>query len=109
MNKKLINDKATVKAMIAIYCRAHHNPDDTFCCDCNELLEYSFFKLEKCPFGEEKPSCSKCTVHCYKQAMRDRIKPVMRYSGPKMLYNHPGLAVRYMLERMNSKQPLLNI
>jgi hypothetical protein len=31
--------------------------------------------------------------------MREQVKTVMRYSGPRMSYRHPYLAMRHLLDR----------
>ncbi len=87
----------TVAAMIRIYCRAHHGAAGALCPDCAELLAYAGKRIEKCPFGYDKPVCNKCTVHCYKAAMREQIRVVMRYAGPRMLWHYPILAVRHLI------------
>jgi hypothetical protein len=38
-------------------------------------------------------------VHCYKPAMREQIRVVMRYSGPRMAQRHPLLAAAHLLDR----------
>jgi hypothetical protein len=68
------------------------------CGDCAELLGYANERLAKCPFGPEKGPCSKCRIHCYKPEMRERVREVMRYAGPKMLTKHPILAVGHLLK-----------
>lgn len=65
---------------------------------CKELLEYSRERLDKCPFGEGKTICTKCPVHCYRQEMRQKIRTVMRYSGPRMLYKHPVIAIQHLID-----------
>lgn len=82
----------TIDAMIRMYCRGRHGQKSGLCPECLELLDYALERLQKCPFGENKPRCSRCRVHCYKPEMRARIKEVMRYAGPRMLYRHPILA-----------------
>ena len=47
---------------------------------------------------ETKTFCSKCKVHCYKPDMQKKIKEVMRFSGPRMLFYHPVLALRHFIE-----------
>ena len=89
----------TVGLMIDLYCRGHHGSKDNLCSDCKELLNYVRQRLEKCPFKDNKPKCSKCTVHCYKPAERKKIKAVMRYAGPRMLYRHPVLAGKHYLTK----------
>ena len=87
----------TAKLMIDLYCRGHHGSKDHLCSQCLELFDYVKKRLEKCPLKDNKPKCSKCTVHCYKPVMRDKIKAVMRYSGPRMLYRHPILTGKHYL------------
>ncbi len=86
-----------MRAMVRIYCRAHHG-GDKLCAECSELLEYAFCRLDRCPFGAEKPTCANCPIHCYKPAMRDRVKVVMRYAGPRMTLRHPILAAFHILD-----------
>ena len=75
----------TIQAMVEIYCRAHHGRDrDQLCEACQTLFEYAQARLGKCPFGPEKPVCANCPIHCYRPEMRDQIREVMRYSGPRM-------------------------
>jgi hypothetical protein len=97
--RKIENEKATVKAMIGLFCRDKHPSGASLCPGCSLLLEYSYIKLEKCSLGDNKPACSKCTIHCYNAANRKKIKEVMRYSGPRMLYYHPVLALRYLYHK----------
>jgi hypothetical protein len=87
----------TVEAMIRIYCRNHHGAAAELCDDCAGLLAYAKRRIDKCPFGIDKPACNHCTVHCYQPEMRDRIRIVMRHAGPRMLWRHPLLAVRHFV------------
>lgn len=89
----------TVDLMIDLCCRGHHGSKDNLCDDCRALLDYVKKRLEKCPFKEKKPKCSQCTVHCYKPDRREKIKEVMRYSGPRMLYRHPILTGKHYLSK----------
>lgn len=87
----------TIRAMIRIYCRAHHGTGCSLCADCEGLLAYAEQRIAKCPFGIDKPVCNQCTVHCYKPEMREQIRVVMRYAGPRMPLRHPLLAIRHLL------------
>lgn len=93
----------TIEAMIRIYCHDHHDTRGTLCETCQELLDYARQRLDKCPFGEDKPTCSKCTIHCYKPDMRERITAVMRYAGPRMMSRHPVLAMHHLLDGLRKK------
>ncbi|MDF7801469.1 nitrous oxide-stimulated promoter family protein [Pontiellaceae bacterium B1224] len=87
----------TIEIMIRLYCRKRHGSRKALCADCARLLAYAAERIEKCPFGADKPVCNQCTVHCYKPEMRERVKEVMRYSGPRMLLRHPVLAIRHLI------------
>lgn len=90
--------------MIGIYCHGNHGTGSKeLCAQCAELLEYAKKRLESCKFGEAKPACSKCTVHCYKPEMREKIQQVMRYAGPRMLKRHPILAARHIISELKHK------
>lgn len=95
----MTTDNRTLEVMIKIFCRAHHGDKEELCPDCRELLEYAQKRLDKCPFGENKPRCSDCTVHCYKPEMREKIRAVMKYSGPRMVYKHPVLTGAHYIKR----------
>lgn len=69
------------------------------CGECRELLEYSLARLKHCKFGNAKTKCHKCPVHCYRPDMREKIRTVMRFSGPRMLLYHPLEALRYLFSR----------
>lgn len=95
----------TVAVMIALYCRHHHGKAGALCAACEELASYARERLTTCPFQEGKTVCSKCSVHCYRPEMRQRVKEVMRYSGPRMMTRHPVMAVQHLLDQ-HRKAPL---
>ena len=89
----------TIDLMIERYCRGHHDTGGAeFCADCASLLAYASRRTERCVFGDAKPTCANCQVHCYTPRMRERVKAVMRWAGPRMLLSHPILAVRHKLD-----------
>ena len=89
-------EKKTLRAMIDIFCRGQHGSGKALCGECRELLAYAEERLQACRFGEKKPKCSQCEVHCYKPAMREKIRNVMRFAGPRMIARHPVLALRHI-------------
>jgi hypothetical protein len=90
-------ERRTVEAMVLMYCR-HHHRGAAPCTECAALLDYSNRRLERCLFGDAKPTCANCVVHCYRAEMRERIREVMRWAGPRMLWRHPVLGVRHLLD-----------
>ncbi|MFX0066637.1 MAG: nitrous oxide-stimulated promoter family protein [Candidatus Hermodarchaeota archaeon] len=95
---RMVRERKTVAAMIQIYCHGLHNTKNELCTDCNDLLAYAEQRLESCPYQENKTTCANCSTHCYKPSMRKQIKTVMRYAGPRMMYKHPLLAVKHVLD-----------
>ena len=98
-------ERKTLKAMTALYCRDHHKPQAGLCADCAALQEYALARLERCTFGADKPKCSACPVHCYKPAMREAIRVVMRYAGPRMLVRYPVLALGHAIDGARHRPP----
>jgi len=95
---RMAREKATITAMVRIYCRGHHGSDGELCEECDALRRYAMRRLDRCPFGPDKPTCAKCPIHCYKPQMRERVREVMRFAGPRMLLRHPVLAVRHQMD-----------
>ncbi len=95
---RLKRELSTIHAMVQIYCRDIHGSRAELCADCSQLYEYALQRLDKCVFQSEKPTCVNCPVHCYKKDMREQVRQVMRYAGPKMLLRHPVLAVRHLID-----------
>lgn len=93
---RIEDEKRTVKLMIGLYCRRKHRTP-VLCDACAELLAYAHKRLDACRFGYEKSACKKCPVHCYAPAFRAKIREVMRFSGPRMLFRHPAAAIRHLL------------
>jgi hypothetical protein len=86
----------TIEAMFDIYCRAHHAARPASCATCGPVMEYATRRLVRCVFGAAKPTCANCTVHCYTAIMRETVKDVMRFAGPRMLWRHPWLAMMHL-------------
>jgi len=97
---RIEREQRTVGQMIHIYCR-HKDGNRELCPDCRDLLEYARMRLSKCPFGEKKTSCRRCTIHCYRPDMKERIRAVMRYAGPRMIFYHPVAAIRHLITELN--------
>ena len=94
------NEERTVALMIGLYCRNLHGVERGYCSDCAALLDYSRRRLSECPQLPDKPVCANCRIHCYRPEMRERIRRVMRYSGPRMFWRHPLIALGYLARKL---------
>ncbi|MBA4376152.1 MAG: nitrous oxide-stimulated promoter family protein [Anaerolinea sp.] len=99
---RLKRERRTITEMILMYCRTHHSCPTGLCAECDPLLAYALQRIDKCPYQVDKPTCAKCPIHCYQPEMRQSIRVVMRYSGPRMLFRHPLLAILHLLDGMTS-------
>lgn len=89
---------------VAVYCRQNHRHDGKealaisddrlrrsldgkkliLCPECSRLLHHGIAKLLLCPY-DPKPACKKCPTHCYAPGYRERVRKVMRFSGPYLI------------------------
>ena len=99
-------EKRMVSQMILLYCRKNHNTPGGLCPQCRKLDDYARARSEHCPFMETKTFCSNCRVHCYRSEMREEIRKVMRFSGPRMIFYHPVAAIRHVVETKREKKRL---
>jgi hypothetical protein len=95
---RLARELATIRAMARIYCRDQHRSPRALCTECDELMTYATRRLDRCVFGEDKPTCANCKVHCYNATMRERVRTMMRYAGPRMIWRHPVLAIFHIVD-----------
>lgn len=106
VESKREREKQMVPQMIRLCCKKQHHTKTGLCKDCAALDEYARQRSEHCPFMETKTFCSNCKVHCYKPEMREKIRAVMRFSGPRMIFYHPIAAVRHVIETKKEKKKI---
>ena len=99
-------EKQLIPVMIRKYCHGNHKTKGEVCEECKALTEYALFRLSKCPFKVNKQFCSFCKIHCYKPDMREKIKAVMKWSGPRMLFTHPVFVMKHVFQMISYKRKL---
>ena len=85
-----------VRLMIDKYYEKHKDE----LCEKEDLLAYVEKRLILCPHGDDKPFCASCKIHCYDEIHRARIKKVMKYMGPRMIFYAPLQSIRHLLEKL---------
>ena len=103
LEEKRQQEKELVTLMIKLYCKKKYRSKTSLCPSCRSLYEYAMLRSSNCPFMETKTFCSGCKVHCYKPEMREKIREVMRFSGLRLIFYHPIVAIRHMLESVKNK------
>ena len=110
--RKRKREARTVSQMIAIYCRGHHDRKErtctgycgeSMCEECKALDDYALKRTMRCKKMDKKISCELCENHCYAREARDKIRAVMRYSGPRMLKSHPVAAIRHLAGKISAR------
>ncbi len=96
---RLQREAKTVEHMIGLYCSAHH-AEDPYVLPVGNCWTA---RTLQCPFGQDKPACNHCRIHCYPQGYRERIRVVMRYAGPQLVWHHPILAIRHWWDAWNER------
>jgi hypothetical protein len=122
--KRLAEEQQVVDLMIRLYCKGagHHEGGGTaggrsdggwdgadaaagrghkipgLCPACQRLRDYTAERNARCPFIQTRSFCQFCKVHCYRPEMRQSIIAVMRYSGPRILFYRPILAIKHLLQ-----------
>jgi hypothetical protein len=98
---RLKREHQTLVCMTGLFCEDHHGKQpDGLCEKCIELMNYSATRLAKCPYGQAKPTCAKCPIHCYKKEERENVRQVMRYAGPRMPWRHPIEALIHVFDKL---------
>lgn len=96
---RIDKEKEIITLMINLYCKKKHGSlNNELCSECRDLEEYAHKRLTYCKFGNEKSSCKKCPIHCYKKDMRERVKEVMKFSGPRILIYNPLEYIRHIFK-----------
>lgn len=108
----LQDEYLTIAAMTKLYCRAQHrgsgfDKQTGLCQSCEEFLAFAHKKLALCPYGDDKPACSKCPIHCYGKNKRQQAIAIMRYAGPRMLLRHPIMAIKHFIQKRRAVPALL--
>lgn len=103
IEKKRKEEIEVVTLMIEIYCKKNHGTK-TLCENCEKLKEYSITRSNKCPHIENKTFCSSCKTHCYSPEMREQIKNVMKFSGPRMILYHPIVSIKHIIDTLKNKK-----
>lgn len=104
--RRRAREMRTISQMIALYCAGNHadrprsgraHCGEPLCAECAAVDAYAMLRTQRCRNMATKTSCDKCPNHCYRPEERKKIRAVMRYAGPRMLFHHPVAALRHLL------------
>lgn len=95
MSSRIETEKAMLRRMVRLYCR-HRLGLPAASPAYEALADYAAQRLERCRWGEGKPACKVCPVHCYAPRQREEIRKIMRWVGPRMFLWAPAAAFRHL-------------
>lgn len=98
MGKVIDREKRTIAFMIRLYCRHRlhqQEPSEEY----RSLIDYCHHRLDHCRWQDEKPVCKRCPCHCYAPAQRERVRQIMRWTGPRMILYAPLEVLRHLLNK----------
>jgi hypothetical protein len=102
LDKHQVADLKVLVRFVELYCSSRHRgtartfeelPPEmavvfrkppVLCPECAELVCHGIQKRIKCPL-DPKPSCKKCSIHCYSSEYRARVREIMAFSGRRMI------------------------
>lgn len=96
MGRRIDSEKRVVSRMIRLYCQRRLGLE-SLTEEYRALESYAHRRLDGCKFGDAKPACKRCKIHCYRPDMRDKIRAIMRWAGPCMILYDPIAAIRHLL------------
>lgn len=105
MMENVDKDRKTLEAIGRIYCDAYHEgPKDAsgLCPACRETVDATLARTQACPFNHEG-NCQDCEVHCQRGAAQKRIREMMRYSAPRMVFRHPLMTAGYLRKKISKR------
>ncbi|MFU8890914.1 MAG: nitrous oxide-stimulated promoter family protein [Anaerosomatales bacterium] len=120
---QVVKDTRLLGDFSVIYCRGNHPGADRVpltsdgaslgvygrklpivCEECARLLRYAEKRRAFCP-KDPKPFCSYCDTHCYSSEMREFMREVMRYAGPRSITRgHAIDSVRHLVEGRRARR-----
>lgn len=120
---QVVHDARLLGDFAVIYCRGVHDTAQrnelsseatrlgvygrkvpVVCEECADLLRYAEDRRARCP-KDPKPFCSHCDTHCYRSAMREQMREVMKYSGPRSIVRgHAIDSVKHLIEGRKAKR-----
>ncbi len=102
--KRREREAIIVQTMIKMYCTATHKSKGILCDECLALSVYAEKRLLRCMYGDLKPVCKHCPVHCYSPHMREQMKLVMHWAGPRMIFRKPVFAVMHLIDHLTASK-----
>lgn len=71
---------------------------------CYEIIKNAFKHINRCPHSFYKTFCHHCPTKCYTCCELEDINPIMAYSGKRILFKHPIMGIRFVINVIRAKR-----
>lgn len=99
-------DRRTLEAIGRIYCHGNHahmaKDAAGLCLQCRCAVESTLARTIACPNGHEG-NCQDCRIHCQRGEAQERIRKIMHYAAPRMVFRHPIMTAHYLRKKFHSR------
>ncbi len=75
---------------------------DPPCAECAALIRRVHARLDACPHGDAKPSCTRCDCYCYDAQEQSAVREVMRAGARRFGLLRPVLFGLKLLDAVRS-------
>lgn len=99
-------EKKMISQMIALYCHRNHHTRGAPLSRVRGAERLRPRPLRALPVHGDEDLLRQLPRARYKPDMREKIRAVMRFSGPRMIFYHPVAAIRHVVETKREKKRL---
>ena len=103
-------EKENIRKSFGKYCNENHGTsDEKLCPKCTALLTTVMLKIQRCPYGINKPVCDNCETPCFGEEATNNFREIMKSSRKKMLLSHPLMTIKHKIASLGAdyaKMPL---
>lgn len=71
---------------------------------CYKIIQNTFKHTNRCPHSFYKTFCHNCPTKCYTCCELEDINPIMAYSGKRILFKHPIMGIRFVINVIRAKR-----
>lgn len=96
-------ERENIRKSFGKYCNDNHGTSDgKLCPKCTALLTTVMLKIQRCPYGINKPVCDSCETPCFGEEVTNGFLDIMKSSRKKMLLSHPLMTIKHKIANLGA-------
>lgn len=96
-------ERRLLSCMVAYYCRKNHGNRVRLCPECADVDRFIRQRCH-CPRQEATRLCRSCPAQCGRPELKEKLRRMVRYACPRMLFRHPVTVSRYVAAARREKK-----